>query len=659
VRPNVAAIALTFALATNGWATAQSPTCQPHLVGADRRGPARAIARSGGMVYLGAGAAVVVIDAADPQHPIERGYVNLDGVVRDVASWGWTAIALIPDALEFVNADDPEHPHVVGSFPLDAAWDVQTIDARDAMVFFTAPDGLHIVSFADRTAPEEIGTFAIAGVADVAARNGRAYLLADSALHVLDTSDPASPVEIAQVPVPDWADRKLVVAPSGSRLVTWGGHTDGRHNWGAVGFFDLADPDLPVLRSSLYYDDPGFPRSVALGGGRAYVNVSGFVVIFDLSNLAHPQQLGTFDATHAGQILVATPPEYLLAADPWRGFKVFDVASPQNVHEAAYVGTPRPTSDGYFLGSLAVTMTENALRTFDLGDPTRPNPIGELEVEIPDYESPGLDRILRVGTRAFANSDFGVRTFDLSDPAQPRGVEPLTTVYDRLPPALDRGLLFAQIFADHAVGIWDVSDPATPLLVGEVGISNQSFAYDFTAARGVLYLSEGGYLHVFDVHDPAHPVELASLPMFPLHQGRSVVAGRHLFLADQRNLRVLDISAPQQPSLVADLLLPDANPYNRRVHLYGSQLLIAPDVYERWPPSTFDDRLLVFDVSDPVHPVQDLALDTPGDARGAFAGPGLIVVADGEAGISVYDSCVPFADGFESGDTSEWSAVQP
>ena len=53
------------------------------------------------------------------------------------------------------------------------------------------------------------------------------------------------------------------------------------------------------------------------------------------------------------------------------------------------------------------------------------------------------------------------------------------------------------------------------------------------------------------------------------------------------------------------------------------------------------------------------ALPTMASANQVFAGPGLIGVADGDAGFAIYDSCAPFADGFESGDTSTWSVAEP
>ena len=103
--------------------------------------------------------------------------------------------------------------------------------------------------------------------------------------------------------------------------------------------------------------------------------------------------------------------------------------------------------------------------------------------------------------------------------------------------------------------------------------------------------------------------------------------------------------------------LPEANWFQRRISLYGSQALVAPAVvyYEEG----LDDRVHLIDAIDPYRPRLAAALETPGDGRGAFAGPGVIVVAYGPAGISVYESCVPFADGFESGDASAWSASQP
>jgi hypothetical protein len=65
------------------------------------------------------------------------------------------------------------------------------------------------------------------------------------------------------------------------------------------------------------------------------------------------------------------------------------------------------------------------------------------------------------------------------------------------------------------------------------------------------------------------------------------------------------------------------------------------------------------DTTDASEPYEWGWIATPGSADGIFFGPGIVVVADGYAGYSIFESCTPFADGFESGDTSEWSLLAP
>ena len=58
---------------------------------------------------------------------------------------------------------------------------------------------------------------------------------------------------------------------------------------------------------------------------------------------------------------------------------------------------------------------------------------------------------------------------------------------------------------------------------------------------------------------------------------------------------------------------------------------------------------------------QEREEDTPGLAWGVAASGGYIHVADYDAGVEIFRVCPewPFADGFESGDTSAWSATVP
>jgi len=656
VSRGTAAVAIALALAGSGALVAQGSTCQPHLLGADRRGPARAIARSGTMVYLGAGAALVVIDATDPENPVERGYANLGGVVRDVASWGWTAIALIPDALEIVNADDPLLPHVVGSFPLPAEWDVKTIDARDGMVFFAGPDGLHIVSFENPADPIEIGTFEIAAAGDVAARPSRAYLLAGGTLHVLDTSDPAAPVELAAVAVPLDTGEAVTVAPSGLRLATWGAYSN-HHSWGSVAFFDLANPDLPVERSVLDFccdDDP--PRAVAFAAGRAYVRHWADVEIYDLSDLSDPVLERRFGTASSGPLFGAPDPEYLLVADDWNGLRVYDVVPPSSAHEVAAVETAGEALDGYFVERLAVTTHAKGIRTYDVSNPEHPILIGTGATTATALTG----EVRRTGSFAYSlafhqtSPQYDFAIFDLTDTGAPVQIGSFGSSTSPSALVVDRQVAIWLLYGS-STPVLDLSDPSQPVQVASLG----SGVWDAALAgdRAHVWTSvdpQTDRLWTFDLSQPAAPVLLGATDLPDRFRSTSAVVGSRLFVCGGSEFAIYDIADPSDGQLLGSLQVAYSH-LERRISPYGARVFLSPD-YATWPqPRTFR----VLDVSDPTHPNEIAAIQAMAVAKQVFVGPGLIGVADGEAGVAFYDSCVPFADGFESGDTSRWSENQP
>ncbi len=58
-------------------------------------------------------------------------------------------------------------------------------------------------------------------------------------------------------------------------------------------------------------------------------------------------------------------------------------------------------------------------------------------------------------------------------------------------------------------------------------------------------------------------------------------------------------------------------------------------------------------------PVDVGFFDTPGWAEAVAAASGYVYLADQNYGLAVFNDCLLFADGFESGDTSAWSATVP
>jgi len=127
------------------------------------------------------------------------------------------------------------------------------------------------------------------------------------------------------------------------------------------------------------------------------------------------------------------------------------------------------------------------------------------------------------------------------------------------------------------------------------------------------------------------------------------VAGAYAYVADTTaGLRVVDVSNPAAPFEVGSY---DTPGWAYGVAVAGSYAYVAD----------FLDGLRVVDVSNPAAPVEVGSYDTPGAAYGIAVAGSYAYVADTTAGLEVLTSCegLIFQNGFESGDTSAWSATVP
>ena len=124
---------------------------------------------------------------------------------------------------------------------------------------------------------------------------------------------------------------------------------------------------------------------------------------------------------------------------------------------------------------------------------------------------------------------------------------------------------------------------------------------------------------------------------------------RYAYVADTYDgLRVIDVSNPAAPFQVGSY---DTPGLAQGVAVAGSYAYVADG----------DAGLRVIYVSTPAAPFEVGSYDTPGYAWGVAVAGAYAYVADWDAGLEVLTSCegLPFEDGFESGDTSAWSATMP
>lgn len=619
-------------------AFAGPPVCTLDRLGGDQRGPATALVRIGERIFLGTGGAVEIVDVVDPASPLPRGYVDVDTFVTDLAVEGSLAAAVGPNGLSTVDVSDPDHPARLGVLPF-ASNQWPELALTDGAAYLTPwPGGIAVVDLGDPSAPVLAGVYPLAA-ADLVVRADRLYAVRFDGVTVLDISDPLAPQHIATA-TPGGSG--IAISGNGERLATWF-RCDPRHDCGTVRFYNLADPDLPILRSSVY-DGNRTPTAVSMSGGRAYVAYEpGPGDIFDLPNPASPALIGHFEVDW-GTALASTA-EDLFVSDFYGGLDVHDVVPASGAHRIARYETPDSAVGGFVHAGYAFAVWNDQVRVYDLAAPTGPVQVGRY----PAPQGEGFTSASALGGVAYlVTYPAGFRVFDARDPLSPVWGDRFDVGEFQPEMRLAGRRLVAS---DGVVTLFDLATPTAPLPLGvwdERLISPvELIGYNLFGVEHV----EGAPLLGLDFTDPAAPQLLFELPGFGetwglVATGNGLIAG-----ARTANAALFDAFAPGGPVLVANFPIPLGGSIGGAWN--GSQLQLsinggfATAVHQVW------------DAGNPAQPVLRLSSPALAYAEETFSGPGVLGLAQGMAGVEFYDSCSPFVDGFESGDTSAWSLLVP
>jgi hypothetical protein len=282
--------------------------------------------------------------------------------------------------------------------------------------------------------------------------------------------------------------------------------------------FDVADPARPVLMG----------ESASLGADVRAMSASGTVVGVVLVGGG----LRLVDAADPKQpIVVASAP----AADSTRGVAMFGSfvllpdASVVRILAAATPASPRQVAvydpPGEVLGvSVAeriayVVTSENALRTLDLADPSRPVELGAAYMRGAGYL---LDPAIVDGF-AFTTLVFGRYTaavaFDVSDPARVvlRSSIP-ASLYGAASFATDRGLLVAANRSASNGGSIAIVAPDNAGGASATGSLRTRWApVEVAAQAGFAYvLGADRYLRALDISDPSRPRMVSTVGLTPI-----------------------------------------------------------------------------------------------------------------------------------------------
>ncbi|MCD4750672.1 MAG: hypothetical protein K8R59_14975 [Thermoanaerobaculales bacterium] len=319
-----------------------------------------------------------------------------------------------------------------------------------------------------------------------------------------------------------------------------------------VGVIDLKDPDHPVFSDVSHRLKWEWVYDIVIRDRIAYASVytagGSFIQMVDFSNAEKPEILTMVEGWGSliladDQLLVAGSyrvTSWDLGLESSRTLEVFGTAE-----KMLFDGDLGILADGY--GGLAV---------YDAEDPTHLVELGRIDLG----ERAWADDVAIADDVAYIAATYGgFVVVDYSVPSSPQLLAqlPLDNARDI---ALDGN--FALV-ASHPRGsyaydwlsIFDVSDPANPDHRASIPGFQKSQATCVAAADGIAYLGSGRRVLIIDYHDPDHPRVLSA----PFVTGENphildlAVSQGLLYSATDQGLRVMDVSDPAEPEIIASV----------------------------------------------------------------------------------------------------------
>ena len=453
----------------------------------------------------------------------------------------------------------------------------------------TLYSGLHILDVRDPTRPTVVNSLSPKGVScnDVALRNNLAYLACNpGGLYIVDVGDPQQPREVSRGKVPG---NMISIAILGNFA-----YLVDITQRGLVAV-DVSDPANPVKVGFVSPDNipDKLTPSISFWSVRAcsnYLCIAAFnygLAVLDVSNPAQPTFARGYKAASASGL--ASKGNIVYLVDDISGVYVLDLTAPGHPSKVGLL----PTNVGEFefspmestqrgmtaQGNLVfVTDPAYGLTLVDVSNPTSPARVGHYQTPLPDV----LFEVRVVGNYAYVvGRNSGFRVVDVSDPTAPREVyydDSRKDGYTQSPTGLVVEGKYAYISdANYPFHMYDVSNPHKPAELGAVyDPRHPDGASDIVLYGNVAYLSGSGSEHAFypgeglwiiDVSNPRQP-KAAGFIDVPNKGWKLAVHNHYLYAMDGASdkkqsepiaLRVFDLSNPLHPVQVTRIPIPEGN----------------------------------------------------------------------------------------------------
>ncbi|MFB3908823.1 MAG: hypothetical protein ACE15D_10510 [Candidatus Eisenbacteria bacterium] len=548
---------------------------------------------------------LAVFDASDPTAPVLLGRTYSPGwLSRLELMWPYAFVGST-DCIRIFDINDPKSPRQIGRYPVSG--ELADFAFAKNLAYIEAGDyerTLEIVDFSDPTAPTLLGSCAAPGFT-IALAGEYVYMPAyHDGVFVIDVSDPRQPHVAGRWEMGIFStirvhgDRAYCIWISGEKVQGEDGE-DLRDDSGVM-VYDISQPLEPVYLGEYRAQyNVEWVSDIYFDCGLAYLTPGpGTALILDFADPANPLVVGNL-VTQGDfrdlDFLCGT----MYVADGRNGLVSVDVSDPA---EPSVLGSWWEASypSGISVDDRAAYIADGifGLHVLDVHDPLHPVVISRLPMVDPP------DNLVVAGDYAFCwDNQTGVDVIDVADLDHPEPVAHMNVPASGLALAGD----VAYVVRSAQFTSIDISDPGHPAVLGGCAIPPYA-GYDVCTHGDLAYVANGDAgLVIVDVSDPAHPFrrgtcDLYDRPYNVVTDGSVVYASLSYY-----KLGVFDVTNPDQPYFVREIVLPGG---------MGMMRIVGDRLFVDATPG-----IRVYDISDPRDPIEVGSTDVIAgrfDIRGPF-----------------------------------------
>lgn len=553
--------------------------------------------------------------------------------------------------VDILDISSPEKPSLVSHF--DTPGDARDIYVSGKYAYIADyREGLLIYDISNPSVPVKIGNYKIPrgyGLYKVVVSGNYAYC---NGFLAIDISDPTAPFLAGSFGEKGWDGDDFVIIGQYAVLLqsyytpgrqgnqekvkyenrdTVNGSVDGR-----LSILDISNPaDIKEVGRFEQYDL--WVESISVAGDYAYVMALDLMV-FDISDPRKPTLKNTFPDISGRRIRVEGNTALLLTDDYPNSFLLaLDVTNPVNPKVLSTYTFPGQAHNISVAGNMAYTTHgKNGLKVLDVSDPTDISFKGSYNNSRQSY----IAKVCVHGNYAYTVGEYlGFGVFNISNPAKPVLVGNCDISPKRNPSSHSFYHLivsgkYAYAAAGNTIYIIDVSNPKAPLSVSS--FTGQGKILGMSVNGNYAYLSENfKRFTVLDMSNPANLKEVGHIEM-EMYLGRVITKGNYAYvMATWRGLIVIDISDPTQPALVSTI---------KEIYANDPACLSGNYIYaEGYGSSEFPSSYViqVIDISDPANPVLASAVEQAGLLMDITVNGSYLYLAHNYQGIRVLDAADP------------------